>query len=55
MRRKVPVRALVLIAAILSPVMSAQTLNLKVSFDEPQRPAPGGQKPVRRRRLCRHG
>jgi len=49
MRREHPVTVLVLIAAvsaISAPVVSAQTLNLKLSFDEPQRPAPAGQKPA---------
>jgi hypothetical protein len=47
MRRKHFVRALVLTAAGLAigaPVVSAQTLKLAVSFDEPQRPTPVGQK-----------
>jgi hypothetical protein len=42
------VHAIVLIAAIdaiAAPAASAQALNLKVSFDEPQRPAPAGQQP----------
>ena len=48
MRREHLVTVLVLVAAvsaISAPVVSAQALNLKVSFDEPQRPAPAGQKP----------
>ena len=49
MGREDIIRALVRTAAVLAisaPTASAQTLNLKVSFDEPQRPAPGGQKPA---------
>jgi hypothetical protein len=49
MRREHFVRTLVLIAAvpaICAPVVSAQTLQLTPSFDEPQRPAPAGQKPT---------
>jgi hypothetical protein len=47
MRREHCVHVPALIAAVLAigaPVVSAQTLKLKASFDEPQRPVPAGQK-----------
>lgn len=49
MRCELPVRIFLLIALMLgigARAGAAQTLNLKVSFDEPQRPPPGGQKPA---------
>ena len=49
MRREQLAHVLVLtaaVSAVFAPVVSAQTLNLKVSFDEPQRPAQAGQNPA---------